>query len=302
MRLNCGGLSFKVAGIGEVLWDLLPGGKQLGGAPANFAYHAHELGAAATVISRVGRDELGRELVDRLEALGLPSSCIQEDPTAPTSTVSVSLNTAGHPEYVIHESVAWDNLAADPSALAAVAHVDAICFGTLAQRSSNAGAAIRSLVGATPKGAWRVFDVNLRQRYYTKSIIEESLALANVLKVNETELPVLAEMFALSGSEREIISQLAQRHELELVAFTRGERGSLLHRSGRWSDHPGLPIKVADTIGAGDSFTAAMTLGVLAGWELGEVNEGAARVAAFVASQSGATPRLPAELRSLFAR
>ena len=146
----------------------------------------------------------------------------------------------------------------------------------------------------------RVFDINLRQHFYSREIIEESLALANVLKVNETELPVLAGMFGLNGDERAHISQLAERHQLRVVAYTRGERGSLLFSEGRWSDHPGVPTKVVDTVGAGDAFTAAMTLGLLAGWNLDEINQRANAVAAYVASRAGATPELLEPLRAPF--
>jgi len=293
-------LSFRAAGIGEVLWDLLPGGKQLGGAPANFAHHAGSVGAEARVISRVGRDELGRELLGRLEKLGLSTECVEVDESAPTGTVAVTVDGAGQPHFVIHEGVAWDRIAGESAGRAAVKRADAVCFGTLAQRLEPARTAVRELVKAAPAGAWRILDINLRQNYYSKTVIEESLALASALKLNDAEMPVLAEMFGLQGSERAQITALAERHGLRVVAVTRGARGSLLWQDGRWSDHPGVPAKVADTVGAGDSFTAAMALGLLAGWDLDEISHRANQVAAYVASCAGATPELPLALRQPF--
>ncbi len=293
-------MSRKVVGLGELLWDMLPGGRQLGGAPANFAYHAGALGAEARVISRVGRDAGGRELVARLVQLGIGTACIEEDPVAPTSTVTVSLGADGQPAYTIHENVAWDALAGEAAARQAVAAADAVYFGTLAQRSETSCRTLRTLLGLVPKTSLRIFDVNLRQHYHSRTIIEESLALADVLKLNETELPQLAELFHLSGDERAQVDALARRFALRVVAYTRGGRGSLLRAAGEWSEHAGLPTIVADTVGAGDSFTAALALGLLAGWPLDMVNERATALAAYVCSQPGATPPLPERLRAPF--
>ena len=292
---------FKIIGIGEVLWDLLPSGPQLGGAPANFAYHARALGARAAVVSRIGSDRLGRECLARFRTMDLPEATVQVDDHAPTGTVTVELAADGAPQYTIHENVAWDRLAVAPPALEAVRDADAVCFGSLAQRNAISRAAIQQLVGAAPAGAiLRVFDINLRQDFYSRGVITDSLALANVLKVNETELACLAEMFSLTGDVRAHILQLAERHDLRVVACTRGERGSVLFAEGRWSDHPGVTAKVADTVGAGDSFTAAMILGLLAHWNLNEISQRANEVAAYVASRAGATPELPNHLRVPF--
>jgi fructokinase len=293
-------VKLKLVGIGEVLWDLLPGGRQLGGAPANFAYHACALGAEARVVSRVGRDEAGRELLRRLEQLGLATDAVEEDATAPTGTVTVDIKADGQPHFTIHENVAWDRIAGDLAGHRAVAAADAVCFGTLAQRSEASRRSIRALLKAAPAESLRILDVNLRQRYYSREIIEESLALANVLKVNETELEQLAKLFDLPGDERGRIDVLAQRFGLRMVAYTRGGSGSLLHCEGRWSEHPGVPVKVADTVGAGDSFTAALALGMLAGWPMDEINRQASEVAAYVCSQPGGTPELPERLRAPF--
>jgi fructokinase len=292
-------VKFNIVGFGEVLWDLLPGGRQIGGAPANFTCHARALGAEARLISRVGNDDLGHEIIARLNALGVGTEAIVIDALHPTSTVSVELD-AGQPRYVIHENVAWDFIEATPRALAAVADADAVCFGTLAQRSEPSRSTIISLVSAAPPPALRILDVNLRQNYFSSRLVNESLAFANVLKLNDAELPQLAAWFDLSGDVRSQIRQLAERYRLRVVACTRGERGGLLYSEGRWSEHAGLPANVVDTVGAGDSFTAVLTLGLLAGWELDHINETANVVAAFVCSQPGATPPLPPHLRQLF--
>lgn len=293
-------MSLKLIGIGEVLWDLLPGGKQLGGAPANFACHARALGAKARIISRVGDDANGREIIDRLGQLGVLTDCIEIDPAAPTGTVSVQIASDGQPRFTIHEQVAWDRIAGTEEAERAVTEADAVCFGTLAQRSPISRATVRGLLSRTPSASLRIFDVNLRQHFYSRELIDESLAQANVLKVNDSELPLIAEMFGISGDARAQIEQLAARFHLRTVACTRGAHGSLLLSDGRWSEHPGVVTKVVDTVGAGDSFTAAMTLGLLAGWDLDQVNHRANQVAAHVASRAGATPVLPEKLRAHF--
>ena len=199
--MNSGSRRYFCIGLGEVLWDLLPGGRQLGGAPANFAYHAHALGAESLVVSRVGRDDLGRDLLERLNALGLATSGISVDPVAPTGTVSVTLDPTGQPAYTIHTDVAWDFLEAGPEVLRVAAGADAVCFGTLAQRHPVARESIRRVLQATRPEALRIFDINLRQRFWSRDVIVESLALANVLKLNDEELPILAELLGGSGDD-----------------------------------------------------------------------------------------------------
>lgn len=268
----------RVFALGEVLWDLLPTGPVLGGAPANFACHARALGAETTLVSRVGDDELGREILRHFD--------VQVDPRLPTGTVSVEL-TGGQPHYTIHENVAWDAIAPDER----VREADAVCFGSLAQRSPISRTSIRQMLAATRANTLRVFDINLRQSFYSREVIEASLALANVLKLNDAELPVIEEMFALSG-----IEAIAVRFSLRAIALTRGGEGSVLWADGVRSEHPGVTTIVSDTIGAGDSFTAALTLGLLAGRPLDRILDHASRVAAYVCSQAGATPPLPPEL------
>ena len=291
----------RVVGIGELLWDLLPTGAQIGGAPANFAYHAGALGAEARTISRVGADVAGHDLRTQLAALGVSTEYIQVDAAWPTGTVEVEIDAAGQPVYHITADVAWDHLQATPDALALVAGADAVCFGSLAQRHADSRAGIRALVAATPTDALRIFDINLRQHFFSPAIIDESLHLATVLKVNDVELPQLAAMFGMQGSEHAQMEQVAQRWQLRAVALTRGERGSALLTAHAWSEHPGVHVQVVDTVGAGDAFTAAMTLGLLAGWPLDAVNAQANQVAAFVASHAGGTPALSAACLAPFA-
>ncbi len=287
-----------IVGLGEVLWDLLPTGQQLGGAPANFTYHARALGAEARLISRVGQDALGRETLEHLAKLGVATECVEIDAQLPTGTVGVEIAADGQPNYQIHENVAWDAICGEAAGRRAVAMADAVCFGSLAQRDDRSGATIRSLVAASPARALRVFDINLRQHYHSREVIENSLLLANVLKANDAELPVLAALFNLAGNTRAQLACLAERFSLQLTVLTRGARGSLLFDGRNWSEHPGLAVTVQDTIGAGDAFTAATVLGFLSGRSLDGINAFANKVAAFVCSQSGATPPLPESLRA----
>ena len=286
-----------VVGIGEVLWDLLPSGRQLGGAPANFAFHAHQLGAKAAVISRVGADPLGQEILTRFQTMGLATDAIQTDSEAATGTVDITLNGGGVPHFVIRDNAAWDHLAVEETALTAVRQADAICFGTLAQRNPAARKSIQRLLAAASPDALRVLDVNLRQQFYSREVIECSLRLANVLKLNDLELPVLAEMFNLGNPGPAAIEQLARAFDLRVVALTLGERGSLIYREGRWSERHPKPINVADTVGAGDAFSAALVSGLLVEMDLDEVHDFASEVARFVCSQPGAMAVLPFEFR-----
>jgi len=293
-------MSFKIVGLGEVLWDLLPSGPQLGGAPGNFAYHARALGSNACVVTRVGADNFGREILRRFEQLGIAGGTIQVDDLAPTGTVSVSLSEKGSPDYVIHENVAWDRLEVKAAALKVIREADAICFGSLAQRSELSRASIQRLVSAAPADSLRVFDINLRQNYFSRGVIEQSLRLANVLKLNDAELPVLASLFELTGSLEQQLEKLAQRFGLQLVALTRGPAGSLLFQNGQWSDCPSVPVEIVDTVGAGDAFTAALVLGLLCKMELNQINALAGEVARHVCACAGATPPLPKKICDRF--
>ncbi|MGB6384474.1 MAG: carbohydrate kinase [Terriglobales bacterium] len=299
--MNC-----NVVGVGEVLWDLLLTGPQLGGCPANFAYHAHALGAQAKVITRVGNDDYGREVIRRFREMGLADDTVQIDEAVPTGTAKVELSGDGLAHFTIQENVAWDCIAATPEATVAARAADAICFGSLAQRCEPSRDTILTLVAMARVDVLRVFDINLRQRFYSRGVIEESLRLANVLKVNDDELPTLASMFSLTGSTKHHIESLARQFSLNLVALTRGANGSLLYQKNgngneaRWSDCPSRPVMVVDTVGAGDSFTAALVLGLLRKMDLDEINDISNEVARYVCSQAGATPVLPVEFAKRF--
>jgi len=289
-------MPLRCVGLGEILWDILPSGRQAGGAPANFAYHCAALGAHADVVSRVGGDEPGRAFLAHLQALGLGTAAVEIDPAAPTGKATVAVGADGQPKFTIHENVAWDRLAGEAAALRVLAVADVVGFGTLVQRTPAARAAVGRLLDATRPDALRVFDVNLRQHYHSPAVIAESLARARVLKVSDTELPVLAAQFGLNGDDRTQLQQLLARYPLRAIALTRGERGSLVYTDGAWHEQPAVPVRVADTVGAGDSFTASFTLGLLQGWPLPVIAARAAAVSAYVCSRPGATPPLPAEL------
>lgn len=294
-------MTFTVVGLGEVLWDLLPAGRQLGGAPTNFAYQAAALGARAMVVTRVGDDDLGTEVIRRFEQMNLARETVQVDPARPTGTVAVTLDDKGVPNYRFSEDAAWERLEATNDALQAVRAVHAVCFGTLGQRSSISRNAIQELVAAAPAEALKIFDVNLRHDFYSREVIEQSMRLSNVLKLNDEELAVLTAMFSLHGDVRQRIEQLACTFEFKVIVITCGASGSLIHQEGRWSELPApQPVQVVDTVGAGDAFAAALTMGLLAGMSLQEVHTIAADIASYVCSERGATPPLPEVFRKRF--
>lgn len=290
----------KIIGIGELLWDMLPVGPRMGGAPANFACHVKALGADAAVISRVGADDSGARLLVKLQALGVSVEGITEDPVNPTGSVMVDLGSDGQPRFEISREVAWDHLQANPDQIRMIRTADAICFGSLGQRSAASRAAIRKLVAAAHPGALLVFDVNLRGDYFTSEILDDSLALANICKLSDAELPRIAELLGLTGSIPSQLETLLDSYGLKLVVYTRGAGGSLLYNGREWSEHPGLATQVCDTIGAGDSFTAAVTMGLLHGWSLPSISHTANEIAAHVCSCDGAVPPLPQALRDRF--
>ncbi len=291
-------MTFTVVGLGEVLWDLLPAGPQLGGAPTNFTYHSAALGASATVVTRVGDDDLGRQVIRRFTEMNLPWETVQIDPARPTGTVTVTLNDNGTPHYTFAEDAAWERLAETNEALEAVRRAHAICFGTLGQRSATARRTIQRLIAAAPSEALRIFDINLRRDFYSREVIEESMRLSNVLKLNKEELAVLTAMFSLQGDDRQRLEWLTRTFGFKVVALTKGSSGSLIHQEGIWSELPSQQIQVVDTVGAGDAFAAALTMGVLSRRRLAEVHKFAAEVARYVCSQKGATPLLPDAFRN----
>ena len=286
----------RIVAVGEVLWDLLPNGDQPGGAPANFAHHARVLGNTVHLISRVGRDRLGDRLLNHLEQNHLDTSLVQRDSEAPTSTVSVQIRQGGHPDYTIHENVAWDRIAIASESDNVTAQCDAICFGTLAQRHPLSRTTILHLLNTAPPSAKRVFDVNLRQHFYSEEIIRTSLKHTSLLKVNDDELPVIADAVGFSGSDDVVARSLIEKYGLEVVALTRGSSGSTLFSRNQRSDLPAPIITVQDTIGAGDSFTAALLTGLIQGKPLNECHHLASSLSAWVCTQIGATPFPPPSL------
>jgi fructokinase len=278
-----------VAGIGELLWDVLPTGKQVGGAPCNFAFHAMQAGCESIVFSAVGNDQPGDELLSALAGLNLNCEYIQRN-SFPTGTVTVTLNEKGHPQYVIHENTAWDNILFNTKTESKIKELDAVCFGSLGQRNSVSAATIQRLLEALKPGCLKVFDINLRQHFYSPEIITKSLEFATVLKLNDEELPVLSELFALTGEVKNQLTQLLSRFNLRTVVYTMGEKGSIIMTGNEYSFIESPKVVVADTVGAGDSFTAVIVSGLLKGAPLSKVHEMATRVAAYVCTQKGATP------------
>jgi fructokinase len=293
-----------ILGIGELLWDMLPDGPQLGGAPANFAVMAGRLGNHAAVLSRIGRDKLGRKAVELLDPLPADASFLEVDPEHETGRVTVEFE-AGQPHYQIHQPAAWDFMELTDEWIQLAERADAICFGSLAQRSNESRQTIQTLAAQTSAKCARIFDVNLRAPFFSGEAIQESLELATVVKMNDAEVPQVLALLGLRTDEDSSAEWLRRGAErlldefpgLNMVAVTRGDRGSLLVARDEWSEHPGYPVKVADTIGAGDAFTAAITHYLLRGASLATLNEAGNRWGGWVASQSGAMPLLPDAVR-----
>jgi fructokinase len=296
-------MSKLVVGIGEVLWDIFGEQKHLGGATANFAFHAAALGDRGTVVSRVGRDELGDGIITSLSDLGVPVDHIQTDLDRPTGTVQVEVDAAGQPTFTITRDVAWDYIEQTDALTDLARRADAVCYGTLAQRHPVARATIRAFVDAAAT-ALRVCDLNLRADLLEFSPADPDqldrvvtpLRSANVLKLNDDELRILHHVFLFDGDADTFVTWLIDEFDLRLVCVTRGADGCHLRSPDDAVDVPGRHVTVADTVGAGDAFTAAMVHHLLRGRPLGETADFANRVGAYVASCPGATPPLPPEL------
>lgn len=289
-----------VVGIGEILWDMLPSGKQLGGAPANFAYFARGLGAEACVVSRVGNDDLGREILARLNDLGFDGRSIALDRSHPTGVVNIRLDRRGKPAYEIKTGAAWDFMRSSAHLVELAKKTKAVCFGTLAQRSPVSRKTIMNFIRSTDKSALKVFDINLRQSFYNRALIHRLLAMANILKLNDEELKTMASLFKISGNEHDIAAHLLRKYKLRMVALTRGAEGATLFTGEEMYSAKGHPVRVADTVGAGDSFSAGLVMGLLGGLPMQEVVELANRLAEYVCGQPGATPRIPAGIMRSF--
>jgi fructokinase len=283
---------YTIVGLGELLWDVFPNRKELGGAPANFAYMISLLGDEGVVASRVGRDRLGNAAARRLAKLGLSQEWLQLDKNSPTGTVKVEVFEDGQPKFQIAENVAWDNFEWTSQWQALAGRAAAVCFGSLAQRSGRSRKTIRLFLQNLPPNAVKVFDVNLRQSFFSADILRESAMSADIMKVNEDELSQVSQLLGYkSNSKAAAASWLLNTCGLKLVCVTEGPSGSSLVAADGVHRHPGFPTEVADTVGAGDAFTAALIHHYLRGATLDDMNEAANRMGSWVASQVGATPK-----------
>lgn len=283
-----------VVGIGEVLWDMLPNGRKIGGAPANFAYHVSQFGLDGCVVSAVGDDALGNEIVNGLTSKG-QNLKIARVPYE-TGTVLVEMDDAGVPQYVIKENVAWDNIPFTPELEELAKDTKAVCFGSLAQRGPVSQDSINRFLNAMPKDDDRlvVFDINLRQRFYTRQVIDDSIAKCNVLKINDEELDIVSRVFGFTEIDpKDKCRRLLENYNLKMLILTCGANGSYVFTPEIVSFLPIPSVKVKDTVGAGDSFTAAFVSSILKGSTVREAHSRAVQTSAFVCTQSGATPALP---------
>ena len=276
-----------IVGIGEILWDMLPAGKALGGAPANFAYHALRLGEEGWAVSAIGDDPLGAEIMDIVTRKKLRHIIAVTD--KPTGTVQVELDDKGVPGYNIKEDVAWDNIPFTPEMEALAARADAVCFGSLVQRMASRDSVLRFLRATRPE-ALRVFDINLRQHYYSREVIDESLKLADILKINDEEIRIVADMFGLGDDDTAACRAMIARYGLRLVILTKGADGSEVITADESFPQKAGKVKVVDTVGAGDSFTAAFVVAYLRGLSLSDAQRLANETAAYVCSCKGAMP------------
>jgi fructokinase len=286
---------FKVAGIGEVLWDQLPQGDVLGGAPANVVYHAGQLGAESYIISAVGNDKPGDEIVTRLKAKGI--NLLISRVGYPTGTVKVTFDDKGVPDFVITRDVAWDYIELTPESTALAGQIDAVCFGSLAQRNKVSHSAITKFLSLVPEKALKIFDINLRQNFYSRHLIDESFLISNVLKINDEELLVVAKLYGWQGSEEYLCRKFLDNYELKLVVYTCGAGGSYLFTRDEKSFIKSPVVKVKDTVGAGDAFSAAMMVSLLNGYTLVECHSLAVDISAFLCENEGAMPEYSIELR-----
>jgi len=277
-----------IVGIGEILFDLLPAGAQLGGAPANFAYHVNQLGGHGVAISAIGKDALGEEVKTILGSKKLQAIIPEVD--CPTGVVNVTLDEKGVPTYTIIEGVAWDNVPYTPEMKAVAAEAVAVCFGTLAQRNPVTRKTILDFIADMPADSLKVYDINLRQHFFSKEIIESSLKVADILKINDEEILVVAKLLGLDGSPEEACRAILRLYGLRLVILTKGGDGSEVITEDTVLSVACPKVQIADTVGAGDSFTAAFIRAYLRGDTLAECHRLANEVSAYVCSKNGAMP------------
>ena len=287
-----------VVGMGEALWDVLPEGKKIGGAPANFAYHVSQFGLNSRVVSAVGEDKLGSEILDNFRAKQL--NCMIETVPYPTGTVQVELDAEGVPCYDIKEGVAWDNIPFTPALADLARQTRAVCFGSLAQRSVVSRQTINSFLDAMPQddNVLKIFDVNLRQSFYTKEILCNSFSKCNILKINDEELVTVSRMFGYPSIDLQGKCWiLLAKYNLKMLILTCGVNGSYVFTPGNVSFVETPKVEVANTVGAGDSFTATFVAAILKGLCVQEAHKLAVKVSAYVCTQNGAMPELPESLK-----
>ena len=292
-------MSLLVVGMGEALWDMLPEGRKLGGAPANFAYHVSQFGLDSRVVSAVGDDELGNEILANFAEKQL--ECQIEKVTYPTGTVQVTLDEKGVPCYEIKEGVAWDNIPYTPALENLAKQTHAVCFGSLAQRNAVSRETINRFIDQMPEdeNVLKIFDINLRQHFYSKELIEASLKKSNVLKINDEELVVVGEMFGFADIDfQDKCWILLAKYNLKMLILTCGTEGSYVFTPGEVSFLETPQVQVADTVGAGDSFTGAFVAAILSGKTVRDAHRLAVDVSAFVCTQNGAMPELAEELKN----
>lgn len=285
----------RIVGFGEALWDVFPEGRKIGGAPANFAYHVAQWGLDSCAVSAIGNDELGDDIVRKFDENGLNYRL--ERVGFPTGTVQVTLDENKVPSYNIMEGVAWDNIPMTPELEALARDCRAVCFGSLAQRSAVSRATINAFIDMMPEDSLKIFDINLRQHYYTEEIICDSMKKADILKINDEEILVVAQLLDVTEkSEREICKVLLDKFDLRMVILTCGDRGSyvLTRDESSWVDTP--KVSVVSTVGAGDSFTGTFIASILLGKTLRQAHEAAVKVSAYVCTCQGAMPAIPKDL------
>lgn len=287
-----------VVGLGEILWDVFPERKVLGGAPANFAYHASQFGFNGYAVSAIGDDLLGKEILTSLEEKGL--NYLLEKTDYPTGTVQVTLNKAGVPQYEICENVAWDNIPFTARTENLAKNTQTVCFGSLAQRNSVSRETIRKFINSMPEDSLKIFDINLRLNFYSKEIIHESLEMSNMMKINDEEVIKVANLYGWKGDEQEICGRLLEDYKLDILVLTKGTDGSFVFTPRQTSYQPTPKVHVADTVGAGDSFTAAFVAAYLHGERIEDAHQLAVEVSAYVCLQHGAMPKLADSYLELF--
>lgn len=285
-----------IVGLGEVLWDMLPEGRKIGGAPVNFAYHAGQFGIDTMAVSAIGNDKLGEDTIAEMNGKHL--NHIFPSVPYPTGSVQVSLDEKGVPAYDIKENVAWDNIPFTNEIESVARSCRAVCFGSLAQRNAVSRNTIRKFIESTPSGCIRIFDINLRQNFYTSNVIRDSLEHCNILKINDEEIMLVSRMFNYDSSNIENVCRtIMEDFSLEMVILTCGTKGSYIFTKGGVSFMPTPKVNVADTVGAGDSFTGSFCAAILRGLPVAEAHKKAVEVSAYVCTQNGAMPEIPESMK-----